>query len=153
MLENLEAPDGLSWNLLEAKFGGAHGPLKSAYGYVPVLQTQVNGRCVKCVWQTGLHGRQSTCRREKKTQKPTNSRVLNKLTEEFEYVWGHTNSISLPLHYRTRYRPGGGETIWLRPMAVRYKNHGGSTSIRGRVRGPRISGGWRWLSCRQPAYC
>jgi len=27
---------------------------------------------------------------------------------------------------------------------------GGSTSVRGRVRSPRISGGRRWLSCRQP---
>ena len=28
---------------------------------------------------------------------------------------------------------------------------GGSTSVRGRVRSPRISGGRLWLSCRQPA--
>jgi len=31
------------------------------------------------------------------------------------------------------------------------KNRGGSTSVRGRVRSPHISGGRRWLSCRQPA--
>jgi len=31
------------------------------------------------------------------------------------------------------------------------KNRGGSTSVRGRVRSPHTSGGWRWLSCRQPA--
>ena len=28
------------------------------------------------------------------------------------------------------------------------KNRGGSTSVRGRVRSPHISGGRRWLSCR-----
>ena len=40
----------------------------------------------------------------------------------------------------------------IRPSAsVRVsKNRGGSTSVRGRVRSPRISGGRRWLSCRQP---
>jgi len=32
-----------------------------------------------------------------------------------------------------------------------FKNRGGSTSVRGRVRSPRISGGRRWLSCRQSA--
>ena len=31
------------------------------------------------------------------------------------------------------------------------KNRGGSTSVRGRVCSPHISGGRRWLSCRQPA--
>ena len=31
------------------------------------------------------------------------------------------------------------------------KNHGGSTSIRGRVRSLHVSGGRRWLSCRQPS--
>ena len=31
------------------------------------------------------------------------------------------------------------------------KNRGGSTSVCGQVRSPRISAGWRWLSCRQPA--
>jgi len=31
------------------------------------------------------------------------------------------------------------------------KNRGGSTSVRGRVRSPHISGGRRWLRCRQPA--
>ena len=36
-------------------------------------------------------------------------------------------------------------------MAVRSKNYGGSTPVRGRVRSPHISGGRRWLSCRQPA--
>ena len=52
----------------------------------------------------------------------------------------------------TRYHPGGGETICRKPMAVRrWQNRSGSTSVRGRVRSPRISGGWRWLSCRQPA--
>jgi len=30
------------------------------------------------------------------------------------------------------------------------KNRGGSTSVRGRVRSPHISGGRWWLSCRQP---
>jgi len=37
------------------------------------------------------------------------------------------------------------------PMAARSKNRGGSTSVRGRVRSPHISGGRRWLRCRQPA--
>ena len=37
------------------------------------------------------------------------------------------------------------------PMAVRSKNRGGSKSVRGRVRSPHISGGRRWLSCRQAA--
>ena len=36
------------------------------------------------------------------------------------------------------------------PMAVRTKNRGGSTSIRGQVHSPHISGGRWWLSCRQP---
>ena len=36
--------------------------------------------------------------------------------------------------------------------AVRSKNRGGSTSVSGQVRSPHISGGRRWLSCRQPAY-
>ena len=31
------------------------------------------------------------------------------------------------------------------------KNCGGSTSVHGRLRSPHISGGRRWLSCRQPA--
>ena len=31
------------------------------------------------------------------------------------------------------------------------QNRGGSTPVRGRVRSPHISGGRRWLSCRQPA--
>ena len=31
------------------------------------------------------------------------------------------------------------------------KNRGGSTSVRGRVRSPHISGGGRWLSCSQTA--
>ena len=47
-----------------------------------------------------------------------------------------------------RYRPAGGETICPPPMAVRSKNRGESTSVRGRVRSPHISGGRRWLSCR-----
>ena len=37
------------------------------------------------------------------------------------------------------------------PMAVRSENRGGSTSVRGRVCSPHISGGRRWLSCRRPA--
>ena len=37
------------------------------------------------------------------------------------------------------------------PMASRFKNRGGSTPVRGWVRSPHISGGWRWLSCGQPA--
>jgi len=37
------------------------------------------------------------------------------------------------------------------PKAVRSKNCGGSTSVRGRVRSSHTSGGRRWLSCRQPA--
>jgi len=37
------------------------------------------------------------------------------------------------------------------PMAVRSKNRGGSTSVRGRVGSLHISGGRQWLSCRQPA--
>jgi len=37
------------------------------------------------------------------------------------------------------------------PMEVRSKNRGGSASVRERVRNPHISGGRRWLSCRQPA--
>jgi len=45
----------------------------------------------------------------------------------------------------------GGETICPPPMALRSNNRGGSTSVRGRVRSPHISGGRRWLSCRQPA--
>jgi len=36
-------------------------------------------------------------------------------------------------------------------MAVRSKNRGGPTSILGQVRSPHISGGWRWLTCRQSA--
>jgi len=35
-------------------------------------------------------------------------------------------------------------------MAVRSKNRGGPTSILGQVRSPHISGGRRWLICRQP---
>jgi len=31
------------------------------------------------------------------------------------------------------------------------KNRGGSTSVRGRIRSPHISGCRRWLNCRQPA--
>jgi len=46
---------------------------------------------------------------------------------------------------------GGGETICRPPMAVRSKNRGGSTSVRGRVHSPHISGSRRWLSYRQPA--
>jgi len=50
----------------------------------------------------------------------------------------------------TRYRPGRGETIC--PPGDGSSTRGGSTSVRGRVRSPHISGGgWRWLSCRQPA--
>ena len=37
------------------------------------------------------------------------------------------------------------------PMAVRSKNCGGSMSICGGVCSTYISGGWQWLSCRQPA--
>ena len=37
------------------------------------------------------------------------------------------------------------------PMAARSRSRGGSTSVRGRVRSPHISGGRWWLSCRQPA--
>ena len=51
----------------------------------------------------------------------------------------------------TRYGPGSSETICPPPMAVRSKNRGGSTSVRGRVRSPHVSGNRRWLSCRQPA--
>ena len=36
------------------------------------------------------------------------------------------------------------------PMPVWSKNRGGSTSIRGQVHSPHISGGRWWLSCRQP---
>jgi len=43
----------------------------------------------------------------------------------------------------------GGETIC--PAADGSSARGGSTSVRGRVRSPHISGGRRWLSCRQPA--
>ena len=50
----------------------------------------------------------------------------------------------------TRYRPPRGrETIC--PAADGSSARGGSTSVRGRVRSPHISGGRRWLSCRQPA--
>ena len=52
----------------------------------------------------------------------------------------------------TRYRTGArGDTISPPPMTVRFKNRGGSTSVRGRVRSPHMSGSRRWLSCRQPA--
>ena len=51
----------------------------------------------------------------------------------------------------TRYRLEGGETIFPPPIAVLSKNRGGSMSVRGRVRSSHISGGRRWLSCRQPA--
>jgi len=65
-----------------------------------------------------------------------------------------------------RYRPGESETICPPPMAVRrwhvvsppIKNRGGSMSACRWVRSPfatvrslHISGGQRWLSCRQPA--
>ena len=53
----------------------------------------------------------------------------------------------------TRCRPGAGETI-CPPRRWQFgggKNRGGSTSVRGRVRSPHISGARRWLSCRQPA--
>ena len=36
-------------------------------------------------------------------------------------------------------------------VSLPIKNRGGSTSVRGRVRSPHISGSRRWLSCRQPA--
>ena len=50
----------------------------------------------------------------------------------------------------TRHRPPRGrETIC--PAADGSSARGGSTSVRGRVRSPHISGGRRWLSCRQPA--
>jgi len=53
---------------------------------------------------------------------------------------------------QTRYRPGRGETLCLRRRQFDdSKNRGGSTSVCGRVRSPHISGGRRWLSCRQPA--
>ena len=52
----------------------------------------------------------------------------------------------------TRYRLGDGETIFPRRWQFDGgKNRGGSTSVRKRVRSPHISGGRRWLSCRQPA--
>ena len=41
---------------------------------------------------------------------------------------------------QTSYRPGVGETIC--PAADDSSTHGGSTSVRGRVRSPHISGGW-----------
>jgi len=44
-----------------------------------------------------------------------------------------------------------GATRRYAPRGWRSKNRGGSTSVRGRVRSPHISGGRRWLSCRQPA--
>jgi len=56
-----------------------------------------------------------------------------------------------PITAKTRYRPGGGETICPRRWQFDPKNRGGSTSVRGRVRSPHISGGRLWLSCRQPA--
>jgi len=37
------------------------------------------------------------------------------------------------------------------PFADGSSTRGGSTSVRGRVRSPHISGGRRWLTCRQPA--
>ena len=54
---------------------------------------------------------------------------------------------------RTTYRHGGGETICPPPpMAVRrcQKSRRIYTSVHGRVLSPHISGGRRWLSCRQP---
>ena len=56
-----------------------------------------------------------------------------------------------PITAKTRYRPGGGETICPDDGSSIQKNRGGSTSVRGRVRSPHISGGRLWLSCRQPA--
>ena len=50
-----------------------------------------------------------------------------------------------------RCRPGGCETICPPPRRWQFdggKNRGGSTSVRGRIRSPHISGGRRWLSCR-----
>ena len=135
----LEAPDGLSWGEGMAPLV----PLKSAYGYVHGV-ANTGERTQRVTNWTARATIDMPSR--KKTQKSTNSRVLNKLPET-----GHTNSIFLPLHYRTTYRPGGGETICPLPMAVRSKNRGGSTSVRGQVRSPHISGGRRWLSCRQPA--
>ena len=53
---------------------------------------------------------------------------------------------------KTRYRPGGGETLCPRQWQFDGgKNCGGFTSVRGRFRSPHISGGRRWLSYRQPA--
>ena len=49
----------------------------------------------------------------------------------------------------TRYRPRGRRDDM--PAADGSSTRGGSTSVRGRVRSPHISGGRRWLSCRQPA--
>ena len=48
----------------------------------------------------------------------------------------------------TTYRPGATRRY---AAADSSSTSGGSTSVRGQVRSPRISGGRRWLCCRQPA--
>jgi len=48
----------------------------------------------------------------------------------------------------TTYRPGATRRY---APADGSSTRGGSTSVRGQVRSPRISGGRRWLCCRQPA--
>jgi len=61
--------------------------------------------------------------------------------------------LSVCLRISTRYRPGGGRRDDMPPRRWQFdggKNRGGSTSVRGPVRSPHISGGRRWLSCRQP---
>jgi len=52
---------------------------------------------------------------------------------------------------RNKVSPRGRRDDMLPPMTVRSKNRSGSTSVRGRVRSPHISGGRRWLRCGQPA--
>ena len=64
-----------------------------------------------------------------------------------------TDELNLNIDEEQRQRRRGGETI-CRPRRWQFdggKNRGGSTSVRGRVRSPHISSGWRLLSCRQPA--
>jgi len=47
--------------------------------------------------------------------------------------------------------PGAARRYACHAPADGSSTRGGSTSVRGRVRSPHVSGGRRWLSCRQPA--
>ena len=74
------------------------------------------------------------------------------VTLNFDIIMIFTDELNLNIDEEQRQRRRGGETICPRRWQFDGgKNRGGSTSVRGRVRSPHISSGWRLLNCRQPA--